>query len=137
MTGLPSHLQSIITANNAIYQAALTENSIRIVQLHPGHVDEPISCSFSIVDLGKAEFFQALSYCWGSEPTDKPIFCNGQPFSPTRNLYAALKQLRLMSGAKANLFLFQICINQNSITERNQQVPLMRQIYQKATQVIV
>jgi hypothetical protein len=100
MTGLSSHLQSIVTANSAIYQASLTENSIRIVQLHSGHVDEPISCSFSMVDLGKAESFQALSYCWGSEPADKPIFCNGQPFSPTKNLYAALKQLRLVSRVR-------------------------------------
>jgi hypothetical protein len=100
MTALPSHLQSIVTVNSAIYQAPLTENSIRIVQLHPGHVDEPISCSFGMVDLGKAEPFQALSYCWGSEPADRPIFCNRQPFSPTRNLYAALKQLRLLSEVR-------------------------------------
>lgn len=100
MAALPSHLQSIVTANSAIYQAPLTENSIRIVQLHPGLVDEPIVCSFGMVDLGKAESFQALSYCWGSEPADRPIFCNGQPFSPTKNLYAALKQLRLRSGIR-------------------------------------
>jgi hypothetical protein len=97
---LPSRLQSIVISNSAIYQAPLTENSIRIVQLDPGHADEPISCSFGVVDLETVESFQALSYCWGSEPADGPIFCNGQPFSPTKNLYAALNQLRLISGAR-------------------------------------
>ena len=100
MAALSSHLQSIVTANSAIYQVSLMENSIRIVQLHPGLVDEPISCSFAVVDLGEAESFQALSYCWGNELADRPIFCNGQPFSPTRNLYEALEQLRLVSGVR-------------------------------------
>ncbi|KAH7381934.1 heterokaryon incompatibility protein-domain-containing protein [Cadophora sp. MPI-SDFR-AT-0126] len=136
MTTLPSHLQSIVTANSAIYEAPVTENSIRIVHLLPGHVDEPISCTFDIMDLEKVESFQALSYCWGSEHAHRPLFCNGQPFTPTRNLYAALKQLRLTSGVRY-MWIDAICINQDSITERNQQVPLMRQIYQKATQVIV
>jgi hypothetical protein len=100
MTTLPSDLQSIVTANSAIYQASLTENSIRIVQLHPGLDDEPISCSFTVVDLAKAESFEALSYCWGGVAADRPIFCHGQPFSPTENLYAALKQLRLTSRVR-------------------------------------
>jgi hypothetical protein len=100
MTTLPSDLQSIVTANSAIYHTLLTENSIRIAQLHPGLDDEPISCSFTVVDLAKAEYFEALSYCWGSVAADKPIFCNGQPFSPTENLYAALKQLRLTSSVR-------------------------------------
>jgi Heterokaryon incompatibility protein (HET) len=100
MTTLPSDLQSIVTANSTIYQASLTENSIRIVQLHPGLDDEPISCSFTVVDLAKAESFEALSYCWGSVTADRPIFCHGQPFSATENLYAALKQLRLTSRVR-------------------------------------
>jgi hypothetical protein len=85
---LPSRLQSIVASNSAIYQAPLTENSIRIVQLHPGHADEPIACSFGIVDLGTAEFFPSLKLLLWQEPADRPIFCNGQPFSPTKNLYA-------------------------------------------------
>ncbi|KIM94430.1 hypothetical protein OIDMADRAFT_92771, partial [Oidiodendron maius Zn] len=98
--------------------------------------DGPISCSFTVVDLVKAEPFEALSYCWGSVAADRPIFCHGQPFRPTENLYAALKQLRLTSRARY-MWIDAICINQNSILERNQQVPLMRQIYHKAKQVIV
>lgn len=108
-----------------------------------------------MVDIEKAESFQALSYCWGTECADEPIFCNGKLFTPTRNLRAALKRLRLLSEIRymwvdavcwlhicksmdrLTILLYQICINQNSITERNQQVPLMREIYQKATQVIV
>jgi Heterokaryon incompatibility protein (HET) len=42
-----------------------------------------------------------------------------------------------MSTIVANRSLIQICINQNSILERNQQVPLMRQIYQKAKRTVV
>jgi hypothetical protein len=100
MTGLSSNLQAILTANSAIYQAPLTENWIRIVQLHPGRGDEPVSCSFSMVDLENAESFQALSYCWGTESADEPIFCNGKPFSPTRNLQTAVRKLRLLSGVR-------------------------------------
>lgn len=94
MTDLPSQLQSIITANNAIYQTLLTEKSIRIMKLHPGLRDEAISCSFVVVDLDHVESFHALSYCWGNELADKAIFCNKRQFRVTRNLYAALEQLR-------------------------------------------
>jgi Heterokaryon incompatibility protein (HET) len=97
MTTLPSDLQTIVAANSAIYQAPLTEKLVRIVQLHPGIENEPISCSFAVVDLAQAGSFEALSYCWGSEAAEKPIFCNGKPFKPTKNLFAALKQLRSAS----------------------------------------
>jgi hypothetical protein len=100
MATLPSDLQSIVTANSAIYQSTLLENSIRIVQLHPGLDDEPIVCSFTVVDLAKAESFEALSYCWGTVAADRSIFCNGHPFIPTENLFKALKQLRLTSGVR-------------------------------------
>ncbi|KAH7392687.1 heterokaryon incompatibility protein-domain-containing protein [Pyrenochaeta sp. MPI-SDFR-AT-0127] len=136
MATLPSALQSIVAANSAIYQAPLTGNLIRIVQLYPGLDDEPILCSLTVVDLAKAESFEALSYCWGSVVSTRPIFCGGHPFSPTENLFAALKQLRLPSRVRC-MWIDAICINQNSILERNQQVPLMRQIYHKAKQVVV
>jgi hypothetical protein len=100
MASLSTHLQSIVTINSTIYPVPLKDDSIRIVQLHPGETDEPVSCSFNVVGLGKGQSFQALSYCWGSDPSDEPITCNGQSFSPTRNLFEALKQLRLVSEVR-------------------------------------
>lgn len=100
MTLLPSALQSIVTGNSALYRAPLTQDSIRILQLHPGLENETISCSFAVVDLAEAGDFDALSYCWGSVAADRQIICNGQSFHPTKNLYAALHQLRSASRVR-------------------------------------
>lgn len=100
MVFLPSNLQSIVTTNSTTYGAPLTANSIRVLQLYPGDGDDPISCSVTVVDLAKAGPFEALSYCWGTMVSDRPILCNGEQFSPTENLYAALKELRLVSSVR-------------------------------------
>src|SRR5689334_12906861 len=100
MTHLPSALQSIVTANSAIYGTPLTGDSVRILQLHPGLDDEPICCTFTVVDLAEAEPFDALSYYWGKVAAKREITCNGQLFRPTENLYAAVQQLRLPSRVR-------------------------------------
>jgi hypothetical protein len=54
----------------------------------------------------------------------------------TKNLWSALKQLRHTSSPR-RFWIDAICINQNSVEERNHQVPLMSRIYKEATNVYV
>ncbi|KAH6674395.1 heterokaryon incompatibility protein-domain-containing protein, partial [Halenospora varia] len=61
---------------------------------------------------------------------------DGSLFSAFENLEAALRRLRL-SGKQRTIWIDAVCINQNDIQERQDQVSLMRQIYEQAEQVVI
>jgi hypothetical protein len=79
--------------------------------------------------------FEALSYTWGVANVTEPIFVNGHAVRVTTNLKAALRALRKIKGTRV-MWTDALCINQNDIQERNEQVPRMRDIYQRATRTI-
>ena len=106
--------------------------------------------------------YVALSYTWGSEVDPAAIVLGGHPFLVRRNLYnflqayseclvkanvamttrnhAAEPGIHLMGlpheFCTTYIWIDQICINQESIGERNHQVQLMRLIYTHAVGVI-
>ena len=80
--------------------------------------------------------YEALSYTWGNPSDTTPCDLNGQPHQITKNLEAALKQLRWRSRPR-HLWVDAICINQLDTLERNHQVPLMKRIYECATRTLV
>ncbi|KAK8080322.1 heterokaryon incompatibility protein [Apiospora hydei] len=82
--------------------------------------------------------YVALSYVWGPQTPAKTILIDGLPFLVGPNLYLALEQLRrsqrIQQGFK--VWIDAICINQQDIDERGQQVGRMRDIYASAWQVV-
>lgn len=58
----------------------------------------------------------------------------GQEVLVTQNCEAALRQLRNKSR-NIRIWIDALCINQQNISERNQQVRMMEEIYQKAKHV--
>lgn len=80
--------------------------------------------------------YKALSYVWGDAKDTQPILLNGRRFDVTQNLKRALVRLRA-GGIVAPIWIDAISINQADTEERNQQVRLMRDIYEKTSEVIV
>jgi len=80
--------------------------------------------------------YSALSYVWGDNKITKPIILNGQETTVTSNLESALRHLRLENDER-RLWIDALCINQDDIPERNDQILLMRDIYVMAEKVIV
>ncbi|KAI9775711.1 MAG: hypothetical protein M1839_000913 [Geoglossum umbratile] len=78
--------------------------------------------------------YEALSYCWGNPSKRKSIVCNGRTLSITESLYNALRQLQLEHPV---LWIDAICIDQSSSAEKGQQVPLMKNIYEAASRVLI
>lgn len=64
------------------------------------------------------------------------MLLSGHEFSIYQSVDAALRRLRRDSGVRV-LWIDAICINQEDNDEKGVQVPLMRQIYQQASQVCV
>ncbi|EEU42364.1 uncharacterized protein NECHADRAFT_79858 [Fusarium vanettenii 77-13-4] len=138
----------------------------------------PTSTSIRVLqDLDDDPVYDALSYTWSCPVTvysdqsevssatawaapSFDIICDGEPFSVTANLYAAILSLRLrasktghrycrtlagMEGsnmteiASPTLYIWidQICINQSDVKERNSQVMLMGRIYKQSRLCLV
>lgn len=104
--------------------------TLRLVILEPSqHMESPIRCQLIHANLAGDPEYEALSYVWG-DPMDKvAISLQNTETSVTRNLWNALCRLRLADKPRT-LWVDAICIDQSNIEERNQQVGIMRQIYQ-------
>lgn len=109
----------------------LSHDEIRILHLLPppeGDVQAPIRCDISVVKLSEAPEYEALSYVWGGYALTEKIEVSGRQASITKNLYQALRQLRLPAQTR-NLWVDQLCIEQWDLDEKVQQVRHMRKIY--------
>ncbi|KAI1015440.1 hypothetical protein LB504_011113 [Fusarium proliferatum] len=118
---------------NFPYEKLPNPQSFRLLEIENGDSNYTVRCTLRLHSLETAPSYQALSYVWGPPATTngKSIQCNGHNFFVTDNLYGALHRLREISDCRS-IWVDQICINQNDLQERSQQVCIMRDIYSKA-----
>ncbi|KAI6842847.1 hypothetical protein KC352_g13568 [Hortaea werneckii] len=93
------------------------------------------SIRLAVIQPGTAPY-DALSYTWGTGPRSKHILCNGKRMQVTETLLAALHRFR-RPRHEVTLWIDQICICQERVKERNQQVQMMGDIFKGARKVIV
>jgi Heterokaryon incompatibility protein (HET) len=125
--------------NSYEYKPLSGPKCIRILELWPAR---PKSASLRgrLVDVDIAlesqnrPRYDCLSYVWGYDAGDRPINLEGQEVLVTQNCEAALRQLRNKSRS-IRIWIDALCINQQNISERNQQVRMMEEIYRKAKHV--
>jgi hypothetical protein len=139
----------------------------RILRIHPGDPLTPLKADVLVLDLvvgsggiidhdvgygiKKRIEYTALSYTWGpptqpmeslllrsrflSEPLSDDQFI---PIQITNNLFGALKSFRSRLGnSKEYIWIDAVSINQQDVAEKVVQIPLMLDIYRKATSVMV
>lgn len=135
------------STESAQYHQAFTDlplesaSQIRLVELLPGPLHSPILCKLKRVQYDESTEYNCLSYTWGSD--EDPIIIqlkaeggNVADLSVTRNLGIALRHLRQEDGPRT-LWIDALCINQNDVEEKRQQVALMPVIYGSADRVLV
>ena len=112
----------------------LEPDEIRLVILYPGDATDDLSLSTEVrhIDDAEDDYF-ALSYVWGDAHDTLPIYVDRYEFPATRNLVGALRRLRSMldHDETMTLWIDAVCINQQDVSERNAQVAMMREIYEK------
>lgn len=114
------------------------QRTIRLLSILPQSASrsEDISCELRNVSLDDNPTFEALSYVWESpEPTFK-IALGKQRRSVTSNLHDALTRIR-QEEAPRTVWIDALCINQDDLDERSQQVALKKDIYKNASRVMV
>jgi len=110
---------------------------IRLIELHGGQGSDKIECSIQHTNLADNPQYEAISYCWGDPNITSTIWCNdSKQVTVTANLHAALTAIRFKDGNRL-LWADALCINHSDMDERNAQVAIMRDIYEKAQRVLV
>lgn len=126
------------SADNPVYEPLGSGSDfIRLLHLvHANDHDDDICCTLSCVRANGQVPYEALSYCWGSNPEKVLIRLNGLLFSAPASTVVALKYLRYSDVTRV-LWIDSLCINQHDTSEREQQVGLMAQIYQSGLQTLI
>jgi hypothetical protein len=120
-----------------IYQRLTSPNSIRLIHFPKStEIDRGLSCTLNEVTLDSNPAFQALSYAWGDAVFPCQLICEDQTINITQNLYDALVQLTA-SRQELQIWVDAVCIDQSSVEEKSQQIPLMAEIYSKASNVLI
>jgi hypothetical protein len=113
----------------------LPDDTIRLLELHPGLPNEKIKCGLITAQLTLRPTFAALSYVWGSDPASEEIELNEKRFWIRKNLWQCLIRLRELQSTLI-LWIDAISVNQEDIVERNQQVQSMNHIFGTAKPVL-
>lgn len=121
--------------SNHRYSPLPNGNWLRLLRVQAGNSDE-VSCDLYTADLDTKPVFSAISYVWGDPSQRQDISLNGCTFSVTQNLATVLQRVR-NEDTKTVVWADAICINQDDLTERGQQVQLMGDIYAKAKEVVI
>ncbi|KAK8147895.1 hypothetical protein G3M48_000773 [Beauveria asiatica] len=118
----------------------------RLLQISPGPVDEPLKLEINhfTLDDTNPPAYEALSYAWGQTVSPVTVHVLTRSDSNTvvdgelsigENLRVALRQLRNPLTPRT-IWADAICINQEDLAERTQQVLMMADVYRLARQVV-
>lgn len=101
--------------------------------------EDPLQkCAFDIIEVKMAEApsYEAVSYVWGSaERCDSLQIGEHHRLPITASVLSALPRL-LAAATTGYLWIDQICINQDDMSERSKQVQLMGVIFKRAKRVL-
>ncbi|KAF9237218.1 heterokaryon incompatibility protein-domain-containing protein [Melanogaster broomeanus] len=122
----------------------LQPGEIRLVELHPSPARRKLIRRIEHFSLADAPAYTTLSYYWGNPALTETVDCD-EPHSYlniTKNLRAALSSVaasaktasKKKDTAHQRVFVWAdgICINQQDTKERNEQVKIMKDIYERA-----
>ncbi|KAH9844827.1 HET-domain-containing protein [Teratosphaeria destructans] len=130
--------------NRSLNSAA---QEFRLLELLPGSGEESICWILRHKIIGDCPY-QCLSYAWGERSSHTGIQARYQDAASddetcdyavqvTPNLHAALRHLRPEAGLPRTIWIDAICIDQENLNARTEQVSLMREIYSRAGMTVV
>jgi hypothetical protein len=115
---------------------SMIRTPLRLLILKQGLTPDPLECELRVAELEDLPEYDALSYVWGDLQHLVTIKCCGRDFAIRQNLYSALNHLRSPVQDRI-LWADAICINQQDLQERGEQVAFMGRIYAAARRVLV
>jgi hypothetical protein len=119
------------------YTPILHLHEIRLLHIKPKEESDVIRFSITHAVLDHNPSYEALSYTWGDPAKSGNLLCTetGTQLAVTQNCLNALQRLQWPDRERI-LWIDAICIDQENISERNEQVQLMSMIYERADKVL-
>ena len=125
-------------------QLDFSKYETRLLKLYPtssGQSTKPIVCEllhdvFLIEKSPLRPSYRALSYCWGDPLDTVSIVVDRKVVQVTKNLKAALMEIRRTITTPSLLWVDAVCINQADEYEKREQIKNMGMIFQSAERVI-
>lgn len=116
-----------------------SRQEIRLLEISP-ELDSygRVVCQLETVSLKTPtlRYYEAVSWSWGDARHKTEILLNGTPIEIPANAGEVLEKV-CVAKAHSCVWLDAVCINQEDVDERSQQVTLMEQIYSRADRVVV
>ncbi|KAK1749819.1 heterokaryon incompatibility protein-domain-containing protein [Echria macrotheca] len=122
-------------ASSFVYER-LESGHIRLLDIKRHAWTWQLECRIRHVDLGTNPAYEAISYTWGDMKTLHRIRVDGRWLSITSNAHTILQD-RASFFETRTMWIDCICIDQSNVSEKNVQVPLMKDIYQKAKRTVI
>jgi hypothetical protein len=110
------------------------DGSIRLLKVQT-ELDDTGMIQCEVWNDTTSAHYICLSYVWGSDEDRQAILINGRRLWIQKNLWDFLTMTR-MKNASETFWIDAICIDQDSISERNHQVAQMGSIYKSAARII-
>lgn len=144
-----SHSMDLSGNKSSLYDDLLLNQQrreVRVLDLCESHHNSLVECSLKIISLDdRAARFNALSYVWGDVHDTTTVIVNKLPITVTKSLAKGLHSLRqytvshpqILDAPPLPIWADAICIDQQNLLERNQQVQMMGVIYSSARKVII
>lgn len=108
------------------------KNEIRLLELFPAAEPSKIKARLFSHSLDDLSIYDALSYTWGDPSVTKAIELDGDAsFHIFASLEKTLHDIRRHDNSVV-IWIDAICIDQRNLLERNNQVKMMKMIYEKA-----
>ncbi|KAI9865353.1 MAG: hypothetical protein M1813_002242 [Trichoglossum hirsutum] len=114
--------------SQSLYQT-LRGGEIRLLTIH-----SQSSYTLESANLKDDPHYVAVSYCWGDVKDLRNVRVNDYEVQLRGHVYAMLSNLYYKHQV-TRLWLDMVCINQNDLDEKSEQVPMMWEIYGKAIKV--
>jgi Heterokaryon incompatibility protein (HET) len=117
-------------------QRGTTTRQIRLLRLLRRNPFTEMRCELITVNIDNAPPYEAISYTWRNEEPSINIVVNKATLKVTPAVSEILGYRHSFTGTKL-LWIDSICINQKNKCEKGHQVPLMKEIYSRASRVVV
>jgi len=108
----------------------LDNESFRLLYLSPGSGTGVVACSLRNVSFksGLKNSYETISYVWGNPQIRATVQLDGHCVSVPRSSHDVLRAVRSPERARC-VWIDAICMNQDDLAERSQQVMIMAGIY--------
>lgn len=137
MSGSQSFPTTVQRRSSTLYPTRLSEDSIRLLTVLPSSgFNAPIECELRQHKVSDEPDSEGLSYVWGDPTNVTAMTCSGVNVHITINLHNALKRVRDAEEPKT-IWADALCLNQADAEEKNNQVPLMGQVFMLATNTVI